>query len=167
MNTTERINAKRGEILAEMEEADRRAYRHNSCEYRVYIDTDGAIDAEEWLANDNGRFVISDPSYSREYIRTFCHQFYSALWDYWFTDSQDFSDAFREEFGFDLSAEYEDESMETQAELTLADQGIDKKRLADWLDKQEEMAIDSLVSDTEYGEILDEAIQEIEEAENW
>lgn len=76
------IREHEGEIINAMRQADRSAYENTSCEYRVYIDSDGDVDYEEWLAGDNGWYQFRDEDYSRTYLHTFNHQFFDPLDEY-------------------------------------------------------------------------------------
>ena len=63
--TREFIEDRQDDIIVEMAKADADAYRNNGAEFRVYIDSDGKIGTEEWVAGDNGYFRFHDPDYER------------------------------------------------------------------------------------------------------
>lgn len=157
----ELIEKKHDEIIEKMKEADAAAYRHPMCEYRVYIDSDGDVDFEEWPANDNGYYSFRDSDYSREYIHTFCHQFYSILWDGWFTSLGDFSEEFRKKFGVELESNPQN-TMAEDGENTILKNGLSVTNWYEWLDEQTEEAIEWVVGETDYEIFLDDTWEEDE-----
>ena len=74
MNAIELINANREKIVEALKAAERKSYLYPSCEYRVYIDTNGDAGDEEWLAHGSAWFEFRD-GYFRHYIHTFCRQY--------------------------------------------------------------------------------------------
>lgn len=159
--TKELIEKNRDQIIEKMKEADALAYRNTGCEYRVYIDTDGHVGREEWPANDNGYYSFSDSDYSREYIHTFCHQFYSILWDGWFTSPGDFAEEFHKKFGVELESD-PNNTMAEDGENTILKNGLSVTNWYEWLDEQTEEAIEFFAGETDYDEILDYSL-EVEE----
>ena len=157
----ELIEKNHDKIIAKMKEADAEAYRNTGCEYRVYIDTEGNVGREEWPANDNGYYSFSNSDYSREYIHTFCHQFYSILWDGWFTSLGDFSDAFQKKFGVELDSNRGND-MEEDGENTILKNGLSVTNWYEWLEEQTEEAVNWFVSETDYEMILDYALEEVD-----
>ena len=74
MKISELIRKNTENLINIMQEAEAESYRKTSCEYRVYIDSEGECGYEEWVAGDNGWFEFRDPDYHRYYIHTFCKQ---------------------------------------------------------------------------------------------
>lgn len=146
----ELIEENRDKILDELKAADEAAYRRPACEYRVYIDTEGDVGHEEWLANDNGWFQFRD-GYDRCYIRTFCHQYYDILWDYWFNDADGGRSAFAYRFGYPVE---QDEDCEKTAEQEMRDtilaHGGNEADLEAWLEEMTDEAIDQATSECDY-----------------
>ena len=157
----ELIEKNRDEIVAELRRADAMAYRNTGCEYRVYIDTEGDVGREEWPANDNGYYSFRDSDYSREYIHTFCHQFYSVLWDGWFTSQTEFSEQFKERFGVELEST-ERYNFEADGEDTILKNGLSITSWYEWLDEQTEEAINWFVGDADYEIFLDDTWEDNE-----
>lgn len=154
----ELIEKKHDEIIEKMKEADAMAYRNTGCEYRVYIDTDGNVDREEWPANDNGYYSFGESDYGREYIHTFCHQFYDVLWDGWFTSLGDFAEGFHRKFGVELESE-PNNTMEEDGENTILKNDLSVANWYEWLDEQMEEAIGWFVGETDYEAILDYSLE--------
>ena len=154
----------RNTIIEKLAEADKYAYGHENSESRVYVDTDGVVDSEEWTAGDNGWFRFRDPEYDRFYIHTLCHQYYSILWDWWFDDRDKFAEAFRENFGVELADEYG--NLEALGREACDDAGI--SGYDEWLEECKEEAIENAVSDAlsngYYDEICAEAERKYDEA---
>ena len=171
--TIETIEANRDKIIAAMKDAERLSYLHPSCEYRVYIDTDGAIDSEEWVAGDNGYLQFRD-GYSRTYVGTFCNQHYSILWDYWFVNGfSDFASEFESRFGIELhdSEDFDGMSMEEIGKAVAVANNIPRSEYLAWLDDETEEAIAEAISVSEgertYDNMLDDSIKGMEEYEAW
>lgn len=157
--TKELIEKNRDQIIEKMKEADAQAYRFPTCEYRVYIDTEGNVGREEWPANDNGYYSFSDSDYSREYIHTFCHQFYSILWDGWFTSQADFAEQFKGRFCVDLEST-ERYNFEEDGEDTIRNNGLSLGDWAEWVESKTEEAIEFFADETDYEEILSTALEQ-------
>ena len=86
MKKSELIRENTENLIDTMQKAEAESYRKTSCEYRVYIDSEGECGYEEWVAGDNGWFEFRDPDYVRYYIHTFCNQYYDIVRDWWFAD---------------------------------------------------------------------------------
>ena len=86
MKISELIRENTENLIDTMQKAEAASYRNTSCEYRVYIDSEGECGYEEWVAGDNGWFEFRDPDYYRYYIHTFCNQYYDIVRDWWFAD---------------------------------------------------------------------------------
>ena len=86
MKISELIRENTENLIDTMQKAEAASYRNTSCEYRVYIDSEGDCGYEEWLAGDNGWFEFRDPDYERYYIHTFCKQYFDIVSDWWFSD---------------------------------------------------------------------------------
>ena len=149
MEMKERIEEKRNEIINALKEADHAAYLTPCCEYRVYVDSEGVIGREEWLAGDNGRIQFRE-GYDRCYIATYCHQHFSVLWDYWF-DSVD-HDAHK------LGSE------------TVKALGISESEYCEWLNENAKDALNEILESAEldgvYDDYLESVIRAFEEAED-
>lgn len=154
------LETKREDIIRVMKEAENAAYHYPTCEYRVYIDTDGDVGYEEWLAGDRCWYQFHN-DYDRLYIHTFCHQYFDILFDYWFNGIGEFESAFEERFGFrpdnDPDRTYYDDGAET-----CKAHGISHYDYGDWIEKQTNEAIEILQTETDYDEILDICIEEYE-----
>ncbi len=167
MEMKERIEEKRDEIITALKEADRAAYLTPCCEYRVYIDTEGVIGREEWLAGDNGCIQFRE-GYDRCYIATYCHQHFSVLWDYWFKDSDDFSESFRLRFGSPTIDDNESRrvNLEQLGRETVKALGIPEREYCEWLDENAKDALNEILESAElddvYDDVLDRAIRTIE-----
>lgn len=96
MKLSELIRENTENLINALKEADAAAYRNTSCEYRVYIDSNGECGNEEWLAGDLGWYEFRDPDYRRYYIHTFCKQYYDIVRDWWFSDGDEPEDYDRE-----------------------------------------------------------------------
>lgn len=84
MKISELIRENTENLINTLKEAEAASYRNTSCEYRVYIDSEGECGYEEWVAGDNGWFEFTDPDYDRYYIHTFNKQYYDIVRDWWF-----------------------------------------------------------------------------------
>lgn len=157
----ELIEKKHDEIIETMKKADAMAYRNTGCEYRVYIDTDGNVGREEWPANDNGYYSFRDSDYSREYLHTFCHQFYSVLWDGWFTSQAEFAEDFKGRFGVELEST-DRYNFEADGEDTIRNNGLSLDDWAEWVEQKTEEAIEFFADETDYDEILNIALEQRE-----
>ncbi len=168
MNYTNLIREHEDEILAELRKADKLAYLYPSCEYRVYVDTDGEVGHEEWASGDNGWYEFRDPDYDRIYVGTLRHEYYSILWDYWFADSDVFASCFRDRFGVDLQAETDedgdeiDQPLSDMADYTVKACGISGDDYAAWVAEQTDEAIEQACGETDYYEYIREALREQE-----
>lgn len=89
MKISELIRENTENLINTLKEAEAASYRNTSCEYRVYIDSEGECGYEEWVAGDNGWFEFTDPDYDRYYIHTFNKQYYDIVRDWWFADDDD------------------------------------------------------------------------------
>ena len=89
MKISELIRENTEKLIDTMQEAEAASYRKTSCEYRVYIDSEGECGYEEWVAGDNGWFEFRDPDYYRYYIHTFNNQYYDIVRDWWFADREE------------------------------------------------------------------------------
>ena len=96
MKISELIRENTENLIDTMQKAEAASYRNTSCEYRVYIDSEGECGYEEWVAGDNGLFEFRDPDYHRYYIHTFCNQYYDIVRDWWFADGDEPEDYDRE-----------------------------------------------------------------------
>ena len=85
MKISELIRENTENLINALMKADAAAYRNTSCEYRVYIDSNGECGYEEWLAGDLGWYKFTDPDYRRYYIHTFCKQYFDIVSDWWFS----------------------------------------------------------------------------------
>ena len=85
MKISELIRENTENLINTLREADAASYRNTSCEYRVYIDSEGECGHEEWVAGDNGLFEFRDPDYERYYIHTSNNQYYDIVRDWWFS----------------------------------------------------------------------------------
>ena len=85
MKISELIRENTENLINSLKEADAAAYRNTSCEYRVYIDSNGECGYEEWIAGDLGLYEFRDPDYRRYYIHTFCY-----ARDLWFVDPEEY-----------------------------------------------------------------------------
>lgn len=164
-------NDQREAILNALREADANAYRHPNCEYRVYIDSDGEVGSEEWLARDNGFYQFRD-GYYRNYVATLCHQYYSILWDCWYLDGfVYFAEDFKERFGIDLLDNEDDLNAEQLGEKTCKEHGIPVGEYCEWLEEKTEEAIEEAVRDGDnndhYDALIDLWEREEEMYENW
>jgi hypothetical protein len=157
----ELIEKNRAKIIEKMKEADAKAYRFPTCKYRVYIDSDGDVDYEEWASNDNAFLSFRDTEYGRAYLHTFCHQFYDVLWDGWFTSLGDFAEEFSKKFGVKLESNPEN-CMEEDGENTILKNGLSVTNWYEWLEEQTEEAVNWFVSETDYEMILDYALEEVD-----
>ena len=86
MKISELIRKNTENLIETLQKAEAESYRKTSCEYRVYIDSEGECGYEEWVAGDNGWFEFRDPDYHRYYIHTFCKQYFDIVSDWWFSD---------------------------------------------------------------------------------
>ena len=165
MNYPNLIHEHEDEILAELRKADKLAYSFPSCEYRVYVDTDGEVGHEEWAAGDNGWYEFRDSDYDRDYVGTFCHEYYSILWEYWFADSAVFAACFRDRFGVDLRAETDEDgdeinqSLSDMADYTVKTCGISEDYAA-WISEQTDEDIEQACGEADYYEYIREALRE-------
>jgi len=157
----ELIEKNREQIIEKMKEADAQAYRFPTCEYRVYIDSDGDAGYEEWAAGDNAFLSFGDSEYRKAYLHTFCHQFYDVLWDGWFTSLGDFAEEFRKKFGVELESD-PNNTMAEDGENTILKNGLSVTNWYEWLDEQTEESINWFVGETDYDMILDYSL-EVEE----
>ena len=157
MEMKKRIEEKRNEIINALKEADHAAYLTPCCEYRVYVDSEGVIGREEWLAGDNGRIQFRE-GYDRCYIATYCHQHFSVLWDYWFKDSDDFSDSFRLRFGSPLVDEDNIGriNLEQQGSETVKALGISESEYCEWLNENAKDALNEILESAELDGIYDD-----------
>lgn len=89
MKISELIRENTENLIDIMQKAEAESYRKTSCEYRVYIDSNGECGIEEWLAGDLGWLEFRDPDYDRYYIHTFCNQYYDIVRDWWFADDDE------------------------------------------------------------------------------
>ena len=96
MKISELIRENTENLIDTLQKAEAASYRNTSCEYRVYIDSDGECGYEEWVAGDNGWFEFRDPGYHRYYICTMCNQYYDIVRDWWFADGDEPEDYDRE-----------------------------------------------------------------------
>ena len=85
MKISELIRENTENLIDNMQKAEAASCRNTSCEYRVYIDSEGECGYEEWVAGDNGWFEFRDPDYHRYYIHTFCKQYFDIVSDWWFS----------------------------------------------------------------------------------
>lgn len=85
MKISELIRENTENLINIMQKAEAASYRNTSCEYRVYIDSEGECGYEELVAGDNGWFEFTDPDYHRYYIHTFCY-----VRDWWFADPEEY-----------------------------------------------------------------------------
>ena len=162
------INKRWDDIIEEMAKADADAYRSSGAEFRVYIDTNGEIGTEEWIAGDNGYFRFRDPDYDRYYLGIFCYQNYDVLWDWWFADTDEFRDAFIEQFGTNPISEDGDwdnwADMKRYGSEICKDAGIEG--FDEWIEEQRDEAIDEAIrmglADRYYGQTIIEAFDEME-----
>lgn len=86
MKIYELIRENTENLIDTLQKAEADSYRNTSCEYRVYIDSEGECGYEEWPAGDNGWFEFRDPDYYRYYIHTFNNEYYDIVRDWWFAD---------------------------------------------------------------------------------
>ncbi len=96
MKISELIREKTENLINTLREAEAASYRNTSCEYRVYIDSEGECGYEEWVAGDNGWFEFRDPDYHRYYICTMCNQCFDIVRDWWFSGDDEPEDYDRE-----------------------------------------------------------------------
>lgn len=89
MKKSELIRENTEKLIDTMQKAEAASYRNTSCEYRVYIDSEGECGYEEWPAGDSGWFEFRDPDYERYYIHTFDNQYYDIVRDWWFSDDDE------------------------------------------------------------------------------
>ena len=89
MKISELIRENTENLINTLRKADAASYRNTSCEYRVYIDSEGECGYEEWVAGDNGWFEFRDPDYERYYIHTFNNQYYDIVRDWWLADDDE------------------------------------------------------------------------------
>ena len=89
MKISELIRENTENLIDTMKKAEAASYRNTSCEYRVYIDSEGECGYEEWPAGDNGWFEFRDPDYDRYYIHTFNKQYYDIVRDWWLADEDE------------------------------------------------------------------------------
>lgn len=150
----------KGKIIAALKDADATAYKYPSMEYRVYIDSDGEVSNEEWVAGDHG-WLCFGGGYERVYIHTFCHNNFSVLWDYWFEDSGLFIDAVEEQFGekFQMS---EDDTLYYDGLETCKKSEHSEAEYCYWLDLCEAEAIKELQNQTDYEAIYYDWLREQE-----
>lgn len=158
MNALELIEKNREKLIKAMQEADATAYKYPMCEYRVYVDTDGDASWEEHVAGDNA-YTVFKGNYDRVYVKTYCHQFFDVLWDYWFCGIGEFDQAFHDQFGFE-PVDGEDLAKDTWMP-EYADHGVSRTAFEDWLDGQRDEAIELIQTEEDYGSALDEVIEEI------
>ena len=168
MEMKKRIEEKRDEIIAALKEADRAAHEAPCFEYRVYIDTEGVIGREEWLAGDNFYSRFRE-GYGRCYLKTYCHQHFSALWDYWFADPDIFRENFRIRFGSPTIGDNESRSvnLEQLGRETVKALGIPESEYDAWLDENMEDALSEMLDSAEldgiYDDDLERAIRALED----
>lgn len=147
-------------ILAEMLEADEASIRYPSCEYRVYIDTDGDTGHEEWAANDNGMFSFKE-GYDRCYIHTFCWDGVEIL-DH--ISPYDARYEFERDFGYPVEQDCDRNFIEDM-EATAAAHG-DGEKYAKWIEAQEEETVawllDEAKNNGDYRRFLGEFFDELE-----
>lgn len=160
MNIIETAKANRAALIDALKDADARALEFPTMEYSVYIDSDGEIGYEEWMANDNAFYQFRD-GYSRTYIHTFCHQYFDSLWDYWLCDSSSFDSEFFDRFG--IMPEHDDSrSLREDGEFTAREHGFENDYWA-WLEDEKMSAIADAVSEDDlrgqYDMILDVFIE--------
>ena len=160
MSWVDLIGQNREKILNMMQIADADAFRNGSCEYRVYIDTDGEVGSEEWPANDSGWYEFHG-DYDRCYIHTFCHQYYNALWDYWFADLDAAEFAFMKRFGYPVVDATGYLSADMWNTVLLHGGSIDE--LVAWENEMTGEAIKDLTDGADYDVLLDERIGEMED----
>ena len=168
MNPTEIIEmiiSNRDALIEELKDADMLSMRYPCCEYRVYIDSNGEIDHEEWPANDRAHYEFREWGYSRTYIHTFCNQYLEVLWDTWFVTRADFAEAFQKRFGVELLDLDAHGKVDNEARQTCDENSIPEAEYLSWLFEQEDEAIDLCISEAEndgkYEQILDEFIDDL------
>ena len=171
MNITAKlIESKREDIIRTLKAADQLAYSYPTCEYRVYIDTDGKVDCEEWPCGDNAHYEFAD-GYDRYYIKTFSYQFYDILWDYWFSDYDAFAEAFENRFGFPLKVSGLSITMYDEGMDVILAHGIPAADYKEWLGEQTELAIKEIIESDEslnsYARAVDYAILNLIFEEEW
>ena len=85
MKISELIRENTEKLIDTMQEAEAESYRKTSCEYRVYIDSEGECGYEEWLAGDSGYYQFLR-DYYRYYIHTFCKQYFDIVSNWLFAN---------------------------------------------------------------------------------
>lgn len=161
-NWIELIESNKEEILSTMKEAEASAYRYPSCEYRVYIDTDGKCGYEEWVANDNGWYQFRG-DYERCYIHTFCHQYFDVLWDYWFSDPSCGRDTFDDRFGYPVECDSDNwKTYEEEMRDTVLAHGGTVSDFYSWIGEMTDEAIEDLLMDESvFSDILNVRIEKL------
>lgn len=155
---------KREDIIRILKEADAESYRYPTCEYRVYIDTDGDLDYEEWVAGSTSWYQFRD-GYDREYIHTFCNEHFDIMFDYWFNGIGEFESAFEERFGFKPENDPDRSHWEDGA-CSCEERGISNYDYEEWLEEQQDEAIECIQCETDYDEIIDAWLQQRWEQES-
>ena len=89
MKISELIRENTENLINTLQKAEAASYRNTSCEYRVYIDSEGECGHEEWLAGDLGWYEFTDPYYCRYYIHTYNNQYYDIVRDWWLADDDE------------------------------------------------------------------------------
>ena len=85
MKISDLIHENTEKLIETLQKAEAESYRNTSCEYRVYIDSEGECGYEEWLAGDSGYYQFLR-GYCRYYIHTFCKQYFDIVSDWWFAN---------------------------------------------------------------------------------
>ena len=161
------------EIIENLKAADKVAWKHNRCEYRVYIDSNGDVGREEWVAGDQGYYAFAD-GYSRYYIATFCHRFESA---FDCIDTEEMKKEVEKKFGaVDWGRKDEDgftieecsNDIIDVCRTAATDMDILSGDFEAWLDAFEDCIINELIEDEDYyEELLKLYIHQIEELRQW
>ena len=146
MKISELIRENTENLIDTMKKAEAASYRNTSCEYRVYIDSEGECGYEEWVAGDGGWFEFTDPYYDRYYIHTFNKQYYDIVRDWWLADD-------------------DDELDEDDDELDEDDDELDEDDREAIMEEAIEAAINSSEALYGYEEIIEYAIRDAIEAE--
>ena len=155
----ELIEANKSSIMDQMKEAEEAALRYPTCEYRVYISTNGLAGREEWPANASGYYQFRD-GYERCYLRTFCHEYYDVLWDYWFSDPSEAAETFKAHFGYALD-EDDGRSLREDMRCTVLAHGGTEEEFSHWLEEMTDDAVKESLSNTDFAEMFYDAVDEL------
>ena len=171
MKLAELIKSKENELLPLMKDCAMNAMKNPSVEYRIYIDTDGVVNCEEWPQGDNAWYKF-DGDYKRYYVDTQSCVNWSALGEYFPSAKDFFHDYVAERFGIEPNYENwleSDEGMFEYAKRTVLGK-VPESEWDEWLDSVEDEAIQFWVDDEDacglFEARLENAITEAEREED-